>query len=70
MAKKVAMTCQEAVTGKAKTIARCRVLTKISWRMQLYLPFTQHPPWDNPACTHCLQMIKEPEDTARVKVVQ
>jgi len=70
MIKKVAMTCQEEATGKAKAVACCRVLTQISWWMHLSPPFTQLSPCENPACTHCLQMIKEPEDTARVEAVR
>lgn len=70
MAEKVAMTCQEEATGKAKPTACYRVRTWISRWVQLYLPFTQLPPRENPVCTHCLLMIKEPEDTARVEVVQ
>lgn len=51
---------------------RCpyRVRTRISRWVWLYLPFTRLPPRENPACTHCLQTIKEPEDTARVEVVR
>lgn len=70
MAKKVATTCQEEATGRAKTTACYRVHMWLSRWVQLYLPFTQLPPRENPVCTHCLPMIKEPEDTARVEVVQ
>lgn len=64
MAKEVATTCQEAETGKAESIPGCQdQLGDVA-----VLP-THSSCLGKPCRLLCLQRIKEPEDTARGRLV-